>query len=142
VIEASWALHFRKLKTPMLKSNEISFNHMIVISVVCLFYFCYCEKNLHTIGTELTVKTDPTCIQIINNMAQPINFFVVEINTAAQIEWAAGCGRTNINPGDSRDIAYSEILGYTTGCKLIVYWWYCLQNSTPGSVSNIIINTY
>jgi hypothetical protein len=94
---------------------------------------------LNTIGTELTVRTDSSGIQIINNMAQPINIFVVEINTVARIEWAVHCDGTNINPGDSRDIAYSEILGYYTGCELIVYWWYCLQDSKPGPVNNITI---
>jgi hypothetical protein len=97
---------------------------------------------LNTIGTELLVKTDSTGIQITNNMAQPINFFVVEINTAARINWAAVCDCTNINPGDSRDITYSKILGYSAGCELIVYWWYCLQNSNPGPVSNIIVTAY
>ena len=115
---------------------------MIFFAIVCLLFFYCCEKNLNIIGTELTVKIDSTGIQIINNMAQPINFFVVEINTAAQINWAAGCGHTNINPGDSRDITYSKILGYYAGCKLIIYWWYCLQNSNPGPVSNTIVTAH
>ncbi len=126
----------------MLKSKETSFNHKIIFSVVCSLLFCSCEKNLNTIGTELTVKTDSTGIHIINNMAIPINFLVVEINTAARIEWAVHCDGTNINPGDSRDITYSEILGYTAGCELIIYWWYCLPNSKPGPVNNITITAY
>ena len=119
-------------------------SRIFIYAILCLQLVACSEGILnHPDYNGLTAIATSDSILIINRTNKTVGLFLVERNSAELIDWLLDCWEDNrLNPNESKYFAYENIFGYTENCEVIVYWWHCDSNFTPGFMNHLIIEAY
>jgi hypothetical protein len=104
------------------------------------------------VGTEttgdngVTILAGRSSVLVTNFTPNKINYFAVEKQSSAFIDWITQCDDgTAILPHHSKEIAYSNILGYHQPCDILFYWWHCVPTpnggTRPDSLRELIVRS-
>jgi hypothetical protein len=117
-------------------------------SLIFLSLFGFCSKENPVEPEREVVFTALTdAIRIENRSNWEVHFFPVEQSVSTRIDWMPHCtvGSQNQIPcGKSAYINYleSEILGYYTGCDVVIHWWFCsADDEFVGSIRSVSLET-
>lgn len=97
------------------------------------------EPGIYAVDIQKTESQ----IQVTNNSSDTIYLSVFEQGVLAAINWKIHFDEPNITPSKTKSINYSEIYkGFERqlqhGDKVVVYYWYYSENSSPEVYHQII----
>ncbi len=111
-----------------------------VLAAAFLAIGCRAEPTAVS-DAALTVARGATAFRLQNASAVPINYFIVERDLAARLDWAACVGPTcpAVPPSGSIAVTYAQVAGYAAGAReAIVYWWHSIPASGGGYLADSI----
>jgi hypothetical protein len=132
---------------PMIKRSYTSNSFLLVTlllatsSIDCHDFgddFIYNDEE----GVQLRAAS--SSLYVTNNTAETIYYFGVERQTSAVVDWITGCDtKYTVQSRITREIPYSEIVGFKKGCQAFFYWWHCSGTAIdrPGAFRTILFQT-
>ena len=102
------------------------------------------DNNAYVGAEGLTVRATATSLLITNRSAETVYYFAVEEVTYTVIDWIQTCNfETSVPVGSTKEVSYTQILGYKHGCKIVLVWWQCSGTMVgrPGGVRTLVIQT-
>jgi hypothetical protein len=105
-----------------------------------------CADPTAIIRGRIAVRAVSPDLQITNQSGVPVYSFIVERAAAAHTDWAP-CNQptlcAGIAAGATANVPYSQIVGYTSGAReAIVYWWHLRASSVgfqPDTIRAVVI---
>ena len=102
----------------------------IMLLTLFLIPFFGCEKDLTGSSVDVngvSITTGDDNFSIRNGTDKKIHLVLIEKETSDLVDWVPYCLDTGhvISPGETEQILFSTIHGYTEGCHVIVWWWSC-----------------
>ena len=100
---------------------------------------CSNDSNL-TNGEEVVVSLLAEGVKLANFTSSKISYFLIDQETAAIVDWIPTCHSDyQIDAYRSKTVKYNDIMGFTPGKNIIVYYWECpLQEDLQ--ISNIVLS--
>jgi hypothetical protein len=87
-----------------------------------------CSNPVAVSAGRVSVQALAPNVRVMNQTPLPIYTLTIERSAAAYTEWAPCTEPTScaaIQPGSATTIPYRQIVGYTSGSReAIVYWWH------------------
>ena len=102
--------------------------------------------STYTDPAGITVLVNVASFFITNHTQESVHFFAIERQTANYTDWISNCDTANaIPPNASREVSYRDVLGFHTGCQILLFWWHCSQvvgaGAQPGPIRTVALQT-
>lgn len=115
-----------------------------VLTLLLTFTFSGCSNGIFGTNSgsgEIQIDLTESSLLVKNEFPEPVYYFVVESGTAAAILWAPTSSEENrINPGQQKEIKFTDIYGYEDEARILFYYW-TGENPDQESIMNKSIET-